>query len=77
MKIDKKTINKVRNMRLQLDRNGKPISLKKIKSETKLSMRKIKYILYERNRQRVKELSAERVRQFNLRTRGKSPLAIP
>ena len=61
-KLDDKTIKKVKELRAKLDKNGKQMSLKRIKKATKLPMRQITYILYEQGNYRVMELVKQRVR---------------
>lgn len=62
--INKQMVKKVQKLRATLDpKTEKPLTLKQIKKETKLSIRTIKFILYERGNQRVKDLVAERMRE--------------
>jgi hypothetical protein len=68
MKISKSDIQKVKTLRATLGKDGKPMPLKKINKLTKLSVRRIKFILYERGNHRVKELVAYRMQEIRAKS---------
>lgn len=48
------------------------LSLKKISRETKLPIRKVKYILYEHDVPRVQALAHDRMEEFKIRAESRS-----
>jgi hypothetical protein len=63
--IDPKIVDRVKALKSQ------NLPLKKIKKETRLSMRQIKFILYERQNPRVNALVAERMKFATVNAEGR------
>lgn len=60
MRISDTLAKEVRDLRTTIDRTGKRMTVNKICQKTKLSHRKVTFILYERDNQRVRDLKGNK-----------------
>lgn len=64
--ISEADVKRVQELRAIRNSKGKPMTLERIRKKTKLPMRKIAYILYERGNCRVMEMVAYRTQQYRV-----------